>query len=222
MSRGNIRRYQLLSRIFGLIVVTCGTSGCAALFQSVSDRAIMSDELDADDVNKLKSQTGDRRLVRVVRIEDDDAIAPQNRFIICPEPFAGAIIARGASSGLTVTAYGSASDAVTQTASAVDQRTDVVRLHQDAAFQWCMVRASGDIDGARYVQELEYLDWAAFEALKTKGQPDEDCKKVEAQQAQNKQKKGKEAAAVSHGRPDPATAATAEGGAGAAQQQKCK
>lgn len=173
------------NRFLAVTVLAFGLSGCAAMTQAVTDRGIMSDDLRSEgNWNKLKSMTGDRRLVRVVRVANDANGKPldDGSYIICGEPFAGAIIARGASSGLTVTQYGSATDAVSQTAEAVDQRSDIVRFYEDAKFDWCMARASGDVNRTDYIHHLKELQLKALEALK-KPLAAEDTEKDEKKEA---------------------------------------
>lgn len=140
-------------------------AGCASTVASITDRTIMSDHFDKPgDENKLKSMSGDRRLVRVVKLTEDQP-APDHRWLICPEPFAGAIIARGTSSALTIVERGNGSDSTSQNATVVDARGEVVRLYQDATHRWCMVRAQGDVTGEVYVARLRELDSLAFDAL---------------------------------------------------------
>lgn len=140
-------------------------AGCASTFASITDRTITSDHFNKPgDENKMKSMSGDRRLIRVVKLKGARP-APEHYWMVCPEPFAGAIIARGASSALTVAERGNGSDSTSQAATVVDVRADVVRLYQDATHRWCMVRAQGDIDDDVYVARLRELDGFAFDAL---------------------------------------------------------
>jgi hypothetical protein len=136
-------------------------SGCAALVQSVTDRGIMSDRLNTPgkDPNRLKSMIGDRRLLRVVKLDGDElsSIDPTQRFLVCPEPFSGAVIARGAKDGISVTKFESTSDEVTQTAVPVDTPGEAVRMYEDQSAWLCFQRASGDLSRDGYIQRMDNL-----------------------------------------------------------------
>lgn len=155
------------------VVATCAAivaaplSGCAALVESVTDRGIMSDRLNqpGKDPNRLKSMMGDRRLLRVIRLDPDSTVDAKQKFLVCPEPFSGAIIARGAKDGISVTKLGSTSDEVTQTAVSVDTRAEAVRMYEDQSAWLCFERASGDLTPGGYVERMDKLGIRAFEKV---------------------------------------------------------
>jgi hypothetical protein len=135
-------------------------SGCASTFTAFTDRSITSDHIGDNeyDKNKLKTQSGDRRLVRVVQTDN-------GKWLICAEPFAGALAARSAKSALTIAAQGDANDEFGTAVTAVDQRSEAVRFYQDAANVWCNLRASNMIDDATLVGKIEKLQDRVLDVL---------------------------------------------------------
>lgn len=155
---------MVMNRVVAVVIFSLGASGCSSTIQSLTDRSITSDHFDRSEGNKLKTQSGDRRLVRV-RLLERSTDKKTEKWIVCAEPFAGAIIARGAESSVTITNSGDGKDKVSQVATAVDTRADVVRLRQDAAHAWCMLRADGFIGDKEYTDYLKNLDTMAFDAM---------------------------------------------------------
>ena len=155
------------------VFVTLPLMGCASLLSSVTDRAIMSDRLNSKgkDPKRLKSMVGDRRVMRVIKLDQDGNVPKDQRILICPEPFSGAVIARGTKDNIAVTKFGSTDNETTQTAVPVDQRGEVVRLYEDQSAWLCFHRASGDLDQAAYMKDVKALNEAAFNALTVPKEP---------------------------------------------------
>lgn len=152
-----------MTKCFLLCGVPLLLSGCASTFESISNRAVMSDHLDEPhDRNKVRSQTGDRRTFIFLERPGD------NRLVICGEPFAGAISGRGASSGVTVTGKAELSDAVTTALLAVDQRAAPVRLYEVASYEYCKRYQDGTLTTQEYRTALKDMTEKAFAALAPK------------------------------------------------------
>src|SRR4028118_1282400 len=90
-----------------LTVLALATGGCASTINALTNRPVTSDVLDewkngrAQELNKLKTVSGDRRLVRVQAYNPTSA-----NWTICAETQADAIAARGAQSGLSIDSRG--------------------------------------------------------------------------------------------------------------------
>ena len=156
-------------RAFAPLVLGCfALTGCASLIGSITDRPITSDNLQKPPMAKLKSMSGDRRLLR---IEGD---APdQYHYIVCAETQADAIASRSVNSGITGKYTGGieavVTDAVTQSLMQTYKRTGRSDLFRQASWQLCNSYANQVIDADDYKNELfKLIDAAALRV----GEPD--------------------------------------------------
>lgn len=175
------RRCSITSMIVPLALLT---GGCASTLTAVLDRPITSDHLDEFrnrervDENKLKTMSGDRRLLRVQFTHETDAskafLADEtynSKWVICAETQADAIAARGGQSALTVNGQGSGTDQFTQTLLLTNARSAVSDVVRQLGWQVCNAFMNGALTKAEYSGHLDKLREGAFLALKAPGGP---------------------------------------------------
>lgn len=147
----------------GILVSTAFTfAGCASTIQSITDRPITSDHLEAAEYgSKIKSMSGDRRLIRVVKSghqHTDDYLF--NEHVICAETHADAIALRTSKSSVTGVQGGpisGANDEVGGELEKVFARTGEADLFRQAAWQLCNSYANGVLTKAEYSESLRNL-----------------------------------------------------------------
>jgi len=153
-------------------------TGCSSSIVSLTDRGVMSDHLtEPNDRMKVKSMTGDRRLVYFLERPNTavdgrvraTASTPDDlgHLIICAEPFAGGMTAKGGRSSLSVTGQAAAADEVSSALLAIDGRAAAVRLFEDASHELCKRYQDGTIDSKQYTLLLGAAIADAFGALQT-------------------------------------------------------
>lgn len=154
---------------FVLPLVIVASSGCASTIGAIANRPITSDKLDEynldgtrKDINKLKTLSGDRRLVRVQRA--DQRPKPWH---ICAETQADAIAARGAQSTLTVSGQGAGTDQTTESLLLTNARSELSDVIRQLAWQICNAHLNGayadEVNG--YAQRLDKLQHDAMVVL---------------------------------------------------------
>lgn len=150
-----------------------GCSGCASTINALTNRPITSDLLDEYDrrgtpreLNKLKSVSGDRRLVRV------QVYSPTPAWTICAETQADAIAARGAQSALTVNNRGSAADQSTETLLLTNARSEVSDVVRQLGWQICNAHLNGAYEAGGYARRLDKLQHDAMAVLLARSKPE--------------------------------------------------
>ena len=154
--------------------------GCSSSIISLTDRGVMSDHLtEPHDRMKVKSMTGDRRLVYFLERPNttvegharSNAANPNElgHIIICAEPFAGGMSTRGGRSSLSVTGKAAVGDEVSSALLAIDGRAAAVRLFEDASHELCKRYQDGTIKPEQYTLLLSAAIADAFGALQTQG-----------------------------------------------------
>lgn len=161
-----------MQRIAVITAMGLAASGCASTIQSVTDRAIMSDGLEADeDGSKIKSMSGDRRLIRVVNSQYKAQIIPQpnnlpatsrvvGQHLVCAETHADAISIRtskGSITGAATLPVTGANDEIGGSLEKVFDRTAEADLFRQAAWQLCNSYANGVLTRAEYANSLTGL-----------------------------------------------------------------
>lgn len=165
-----------------IAVATLATGGCASVISQFTDPAISSDKLDeAGELSKLKTLSGDRRLVRVVaeepRVDASGAVVrdeegnPYYFYDVCAETQADAIFTRSPSSGLEIAEEGSYTDAIVQAATQTNVRTAVSDVVRQLAWQLCNARMNHDLTPEEYRQALLHLQDKALEVLLASAAP---------------------------------------------------
>jgi len=176
-----------------LLAVALGLTGCASTITAVTGRPITSDHLDEFsrgqriDLNKIKTLSGDRRLIRVQFTDERsslNSIHPDrtynSKWIMCAETQADAIAARGGQSALTVNAQGSGTDQYAETLMLTNARSQLSDVVRQLGWQVCNAFMNGALTRAEYKQGLQTLITESLLVLKP----------VEAQVAESALKAG--------------------------------
>ncbi len=165
-------------RSFFVVYISILLAGCSSSIISLTDRGVMSDHLTKPgDRMKVKSMTGDRRLVYFLERPNttvdghprSNASGPEalGHLIICAEPFAGGMTAKGGRSSLSVTGKAAAVDEVSSALLAIDGRAAAVRLFEDTSHELCKRYQDGTISSQHYTLMLGAAIADAFGALQT-------------------------------------------------------
>jgi len=163
----------------GVLVLTLlpivAQTGCAGMLLQLTNPPITSDHLDKlSDKSKLKTVSGDRRLVRVSALnEAESKYSPlESPFMICAETQADAISARSAKSAISAalkeSQSGSLTDEAAEALTLTYQRTELSDVVRQLSWQLCNARMNGDLDRTQYQGELDKLVTGALEALKVR------------------------------------------------------
>lgn len=177
--------------------------GCAGTLSQVMNPPITSDHLDEpDELNKLKTVSGDRRLVRVTAFGHSDANPSFYKFRICAETQADAISARSAKSLLNAKLNQSLADEASETLTATYARTELSDVVRQLSWQFCNARENGDFTDTDYKAALNKLAADSMEVLKLHAKAAGDAatgdaakKAIEAADAAKKAQAASEAAA---------------------------
>ena len=174
-----MRRCSLPIRLLALIGAVA-TTGCASTLTAITNRPISSDHLDEFnrngiriDQNKLKTLSGDRRLLRVQFTDEQNSGRSllsdgtyNTKWIICAETQADAIAARGGQSALTINAKGSGTDEYIESLTVTNVRSQISDVVRQLGWQVCNAFMNGALTKAEYKSHLEELRKGAFLALK--------------------------------------------------------
>lgn len=162
-----MRRFAPLLVLVGLV----GLGGCAGALSALTDPPISSDKLDEpDEMNKLKTLSGDRRLVRVAAdVEQAVYIDARGRrfyaYDVCAETQADAITTRGGSSSLTVEGQPGFTDASTQASTQTNTRGIVSDVVRQLSWQLCNARMNHDLNDKQYAVALMDLMYNTMAVL---------------------------------------------------------
>ena len=139
-------------------------SGCASMFTAVANRPITEDRLENElPGEKLKTLSGDRRLVRVDKYS-------QNLVTICAETQADAISARSAEGSLTVESRGGLTDKVGEALTSTYARTELSDIVRQLSWQICNAYMNALIDKDTYAAQLKDIQTRAFDVLKARSE----------------------------------------------------
>jgi hypothetical protein len=140
--------------------------GCAGTLGQLINRPITTDHLDeVGEYNKLKTVSGDLRLVRVAI----DPFRPHPPgfpyYDVCAETQADAIISRNAGSALSIETGQSLTDASSQGILLTNARTAVSDVVRHMGWHLCNARLNNDLDEAQYRAALLKLAHDAMVVL---------------------------------------------------------
>ena len=167
-------------------------SGCASLGNTLLNRPITSDHLEeAGEGEKLKTISGDRRLVRVSLLPGIKGTdQSRNIYRICAETQADAIASRTGASGATLAERGSFTDSMTEELILTNQRGQISDVVRQLAWNWCNAQMNGMLDKGVYQQQMIELQNAAFEALKAPPEKPEKTEKADGAKPKETPKPG--------------------------------
>ncbi|MBI1682492.1 hypothetical protein [Caulobacter hibisci] len=144
------------------------TSGCAGTLYQVFNRPVTSDHLDTDKgPNKLKTVSGDRRLVRAARVLGSNGEI--KAYIICAETQADAISARSAKSDLSVKSGQALKEEYSELLSKTVERSEVSDVVRQLSWQICNAQMNGYLQNGSYEKMLGSIIDRAFTTLDEKG-----------------------------------------------------
>lgn len=153
-----------------IVVILCFSatwlSGCASTITALTNRPITSDHLDEpEEANKLKTVSGDRRLVRVQKSE-------KFGWQVCAETQADAIAARGGSTTLTINGKGSGTDEATETLLLTNSRSETSDVVRQLAWHICNNYMNGAYgsDPTAYALRMDKLQHDAMAVLMAKAE----------------------------------------------------
>ena len=171
-------------RVLRLLLAAClalPAGGCAGMLNQVLDRPLTSDHLDEPgEMSKLKTLSGDRRLVRVSanRVSKFPGKHGEELYLyrICAETQADALAARSAESTTSVKSsagvQGEAglADKSATTLTKTYDRSEISDVYRQAAWQLCNAVENGDMEATDYSTRLWELTKLAMDVLKVKAE----------------------------------------------------
>lgn len=183
-----------------LCLAAAPLGGCAGALRPFVDPVVSSDKLDeANEMSKLKSYSGDRRLVRV----QASALSPLRRgyytYTVCAETQADAIAARGYSGSATWATGRSIQDQATEELLLTYGRTELSDLVRQLSWQLCNARLNDDITKDQYQKGLELLIKDSLAAAKARAGPTPPNPPIPGTRTQSQQGAGSGAASGSSG-----------------------
>jgi hypothetical protein len=144
--------------LVSLSLLASTLSGCAGTITAVSNMPITSDHLEGEPFGeKLKTVSGDRRLVRVYK---------SKQTLICAETQADAISARSGKGTLSIEARGSFSDEAGEALTATYARTELSDVVRQLSWQICNGRMNGSLTDEQYRAQMASLQEKTFEVLR--------------------------------------------------------
>lgn len=172
-------RSKLCQKSFVGFVVALGTTGCSSTLTALTSPSISSDQLDEFrngvriEKNKIKTMSGDRRLMRAQFTHETDSAKAisksdntlNSKWIICAETQADAIAARGGQSAVTVSAKGSLTDEYVEALTVTNNRGQVSDVVRQIGWQVCNAYMNGALTKQQYGDHLIELHRSAFAAL---------------------------------------------------------
>jgi hypothetical protein len=147
--------------------------GCASTITAVANMPITSDHI-VGEGEKLKSMSGDRRLVRVSPIVSrsrngeilyDENGKPRIDYRICAETQADAISARSASTKIDVTGRGAVADSTSEQLLLTYARTQTSDVIRQLSWQLCNAWVNRVLDPDEYKEQLVSLQAGALAIL---------------------------------------------------------
>lgn len=154
-----------MKMVISLCLLCVALPGCAGTITAVSNMPITSDHLEQERPGeKLKTVSGDRRLVRVNKYEP--AGAYQTPVVICAETQADAISARSGKGSLSVESRGSFTDEAGESLTMTYSRTELSDVVRQLSWQLCNAYMNRLVSPEDYRERLASLQEKALEVLK--------------------------------------------------------
>ena len=146
-------------------------AGCASTINAIANMPITSDHIEGEG-EKLKTLSGDRRLVRVspeiVTLASGET---RTTYRICAETQADAISARSARTDVNITGRGSIADASYEQLLLTYARTETSDVVRQLSWQLCNAWVNQAISPQQYREQLFALQSQAMEVLAARARP---------------------------------------------------